>query len=97
MLRFQGRLIAALWTVQRFSMLQALPIVDPQWQGRAEALLLSHALRSGGWDQAFVVEIPPGSAEEDLFRLGFRRGRTLVWMEKDLRTPPQNEVSSASA
>ncbi|MGA2111398.1 MAG: GNAT family N-acetyltransferase [Anaerolineales bacterium] len=97
MLRSRGQLIAILWTLQRFGTLQALTVVDPQWNGRAEAVLLSRALRSGGWDQEFALEIPPAGAEEDLIRLGFRKGRTLVWMEKDLRAHPQNEVGRVPA
>jgi hypothetical protein len=91
LLRDRGHLVAFLWSIQRFGTLQALPVVDPEWKGQVETALISHALRSGGWDLEFVLEIPPGSAEEDLVRLGFRKGRTLVWMEKELRVYPENE------
>lgn len=96
-IRSRGQLIAFLWTIQRLGILQALLVLDPQCNGRTEAPLLSHALRSGGWDQEFVLETPPGAAEEDLVQLGFRRGRTLVWMEKDLRAHLQGERGEALA
>ncbi len=97
LLRDRGHLVAFLWCIQHFGTLQALPVVDPEWKGQVETELISHALRSGGWDSEFVLEIPPGSAEEDLVRLGFRKGRTLLWMEKELRAHPENEQGRGTA
>jgi hypothetical protein len=92
MVRSQGHLIAFLWVLQRFGTAQALSVVHPDWQGQVEAVLISHALRAGAWDQEFALEASQGTDEESLVHLGFRKGRTLVWMAKDLGAPQRNEA-----
>lgn len=60
-------------------------VVDPAWQGRAEADLLQcalHALAHGS--VRFVLDYPQGVAVEALRVLQFEPRRTLAWMRRAL-------------
>lgn len=62
-------------------------LVEPVWQGQAEAPLLARAVRClgrGRW--RLTAEYPAGRADEAFLSAGFQRARVLTWMEADLRS-----------
>ena len=59
-------------------------IVEPEARGKAEGLMLAHALRELPWGGPATLDYPAGVAEQALWGLGFRPDHTLTWMAFDL-------------
>jgi uncharacterized protein YbjT (DUF2867 family) len=63
-------------------------LVEPDGRGKGEGPLLRRALDElEGRARRIVIELPAGTAEQELAGLGFITERTLTWMAKDWLGP----------
>jgi GNAT superfamily N-acetyltransferase len=62
-------------------------VVEPEYQGEVEAVLLAAALEGFlGAEWGYLLEYPSNTIEDVLRSLGFRSERTLTWMARSLES-----------